>query len=66
MTFNLFPNPSEFELGLAYSNFNEGIYSYGGVQNTISILEIIPEPSSLSLLLAGGAVLMAGRRLRRV
>ena len=26
----------------------------------------VPEPSSLSLLLVGGAVLMAGRRLRRV
>ena len=65
VTFNLFPNPSEFELGLAYSNFNEGVYSYGGVQNTISILEIIPEPSSLSLLLVGGAALMAGRRRKQ-
>jgi len=60
VTFNLFSNPSEFEVGLAYSNFNEGVYLYGGAQQ--NILEIVPEPSSLSLLLAGGAVLMAGRR----
>ena len=64
VTFNLFPNPVEFELDLAFSNFNVGVYSYyaGAQQN---ILEIVPEPSSLSLLLAGGAVLMVGRRRNR-
>jgi hypothetical protein len=61
VTFNLFPNPVEFELDLAFSNFNAGVYSYGaGAQQ--NILEIVPEPSSLSLLLAGGAVLTTGRR----
>lgn len=65
VTFNLFPNPAEFELGLAYSNFNEGVYLYGGAQQQ-NILEIVPEPSSLSFLFAGGAVFAAARRRKAV
>jgi len=61
------PSPVSFLLDLPFNYFNPGTYNAVGVNestgNSISYnMEIVPEPSSLSLLLASGAVLMAGRR----
>jgi formylglycine-generating enzyme required for sulfatase activity len=46
------------------ANFTNGtIRTYDGIG--FRVLDSVPEPSSLSLLLAGGAVLMAGRRRKQ-
>ena len=49
------------KIGLS-SRENSSINLWGSGDVSIMDFQVIPEPSSLSLLLAGGAVLMAGRR----
>jgi len=58
----LFTTPTSFVSGAKIS-FSSRDFTEGQTGETrLYQLEVIPEPSSLSLLLAGGAVLMAGRR----
>ena len=58
----LFTTPTSFASGAKIS-FSSREFTEGQTgQTNLYYLEVIPEPTSLSLLLASGAVLMAGRR----
>lgn len=61
LAFSFISSPVIIEIEVPFAQFNYGFYA-GEVGNQQFNMEIVPEPSSLSLLLAGGAVLIAGRR----
>ena len=77
-TMNILPFPSSSNLYLGRHDWLGGSHSerlnanfydvqiYNRALSATEVQSIVPEPSSLYLLLAGGAVLMTGRRIARI
>jgi hypothetical protein len=65
VAYKLSPTPAEFEINMAFSNFNPGTYNSDPGNGVLFSMEIVPEPSTYALLLFSGAASIWALRRRK-